>query len=116
ETVGGRPGEFAVAVIIEDALETRPRRGRLVQRPITFRQIKISASPTGRAWILREKFFVFRRSEIENLPGEKPVCVIELPAIGRFRLRPLRFRIVFIITRLRRGVRFRRTASRLAGG
>ncbi len=106
DAVRSRSAKFALGIVIQDALETCPRRACLVQRPVTFGQIKIRARPAGRARILPEKFFVLRRREVEKPSREKAVCVIELASIGPFRFRGWCFGIIF--TR----ARFRRTASR----
>ena len=108
DAVRSRSAKLALGIVIQDTLETGLRRVCLVQRPVTFGQIKIRARPAGRARILPEKFFVLRRREVEKLSREKAVCVIELASIGPFRFRRRAFGIIF--TR----ARFRRTASRFS--
>ncbi len=114
DAIGGGPREFAVAIIIEDALETGARRGALVQRPITFREIKVSARTPRGARELAQEFFIFRRGEIVNFPGEQSVRIIQLPAVRGVGLCRRAFRVGR--ARLRRSGGLRRTASRLGRG
>src|SRR5438477_13116370 len=90
--ISRRPGELALAIIIEHALETRARRATAIERAVAFAQIKISARASRSPGILAEKFFVFRRRQVVKLPREKRVGVIELTAVRRFGFRWRGFR------------------------
>jgi hypothetical protein len=91
DSVRGGTGKLTLPVIIQQTLKIGPSRGTAVERAITLPQIKIGARSTGNTWILTKVFFIFRDRQVIELPGKKPVGVIELAPVGLFSLSRWRF-------------------------
>src|ERR1700682_3537553 len=81
QNVGGGAGKFALAVVVEDLLETLSRGARPIQRAMTFTKKEIDAGAATCDGISVQIFFVLRNGEIVEFAQEKRVRIIELATI-----------------------------------
>src|SRR6266704_983238 len=83
QSVCGRSGKFAIAIIAQHSLEVCPCARWAIEISIAFAQRKIGVGSPGIPRVIVEIFLIFRDRQIVKFASEKRVRIIELPAIGR---------------------------------
>src|SRR5919197_6285535 len=87
-----RPGEFAVAVIVEDLLQVSASVPVAMKISIAFAKCKVSVRAPRATWVVIEIFLIFRGREIVHFASEQAIGVLELTLISPFTFARRRLR------------------------
>src|SRR6266436_8964312 len=83
ESIRRRPGEFAVAVVVQHFLEICASARSAIEISIAFAQREVSVRTAKTSRIIVQILLIFRSRQVVKFASEQTVRVIKLTLIGR---------------------------------